>query len=437
MRGIRWVVLAIIIFASFVAYVLRTNLSIVGETMMQDLGMNELQLGMVFSAFAAGYALFQFPGGIIGDRWGPRFTITAIATAWALLTVVTAFIPGSDVLSVGAIVLTLVVVRFLVGVVHAPFFPVTIGGTIASWFPVRQWGLPNGLSSTGLTLGAAATAPLVVWLMETWGWRGALLITAPAGLIVAAVYRWYVTDDPGEHPHIGDEELSLIRSDRPPADAGDARGAWKLALKNRNVLLLTLSYFCMNYVFYLFFNWFFFYLVDVKAFSAADAGFLTAALWVLGAVGATAGGFTCDILVRRLGIRNGPRALTVTGLVLSAIFLYVGAVSENVTVAVTALCICFGCNQLTEAPIWVATMAVSGKHAQVATGVLNTGGNLTGIVGGMLVPATALQFGWPVAIVTGSLFAVVGALLWLFIRADEPMIESSDPAGSSSKPPPP
>jgi len=72
MRGNRWVVLAIITLASFIAYVLRTNLSIVSETMMHDLEMNEYQLGMVFSAFAAGYAIFQFPGGVFGDRFGPR-----------------------------------------------------------------------------------------------------------------------------------------------------------------------------------------------------------------------------------------------------------------------------------------------------------------------------------------------------------------------------
>ena len=421
LRGIRWIVLSIIVFASFIAYVLRTNLNIVSETMMHDLGMNEVQLGMVFSAFAAGYAIFQFPGGIFGDRFGSRFTITAIAIAWALLALATAVIPGTDVLSVGAIVAALIVIRFLVGAVHAPFFPVTIGGTIASWFPVRQWGLPNGLTSTGSTLGAAATAPIVVWLMEAYGWRGALLITAPTAFVVAAVFHWYVTDDPKDHPRIGAAELSLIKSDRPAAEEGPETGAWKLALKNKNVLLITISYFCMNYVFYLFFNWFFFYLVDVRGFSAADAGILTAALWILGAVGATAGGFVCDLLVRRLGIRLGPRYLTMTALILSAVFLYVGAVSGNIVVAVVALCICFACNQLTEAPFWVATMAVSGRHAQVATGVLNTGGNITGIVGGMLVPVTANLLGWPAAIITGSLFAIIGALLWIFIRADEPM----------------
>ena len=388
---------------------------------MHDLGMNEYELGMVFSAFAAGYAIFQFPGGIFGDRFGPRFTITAMAIAWALLTVVTALIPGTDVWSTGTIVMALIVTRFLVGVTHAPFFPVTIGGTIASWFPVKQWGLPNGLSSTGLTLGAAATAPIVVWLMADYGWRGALLITAPTALIVAVLFHWYVTDDPKDHPRMSAAELALIKSDQPPAGGGAEKGAWKLALKNKNVLLITISYFCSSYVFYLFFNWFFYYLVDVKGFSAADAGMLTAALWILGAIGATAGGFICDIMVRRLGIRLGPRYMTMTALILSATFLYFGATSDSVVITVTMLCICFGFNQLTEAPFWVATMAVSGRHAAITTGVLNTGGNLPGIVGGMMVPVTANLLGWPAAMVTGSVFMIIGALLWIFVRADEPM----------------
>jgi ACS family glucarate transporter-like MFS transporter len=177
----------------------------------------------------------------------------------------------------------------------------------------------------------------------------------------------------------------------------------------------------MNYVFYLFFSWFFFYLVDIKGFSAADAGMLTAALWILGAVGATAGGFICDFLVRRLGMRLGPRYLTMTALILSAVFLYAGAASDNVVITVVLLCICFSCNQLTEAPFWVATMAVSGRHAPVATGILNTGGNLPGIVGGMLVPVIANLLGWEAAIMTGSVFAIIGAVLWIFIRADKPM----------------
>jgi ACS family glucarate transporter-like MFS transporter len=424
MKGYRWVVLAVIILASFVAYTLRTNVNIVGETMMRDLGMTEYQLGLVFSAFAAGYALFQFPGGLIGDRFGPRKTITAIAIAWTLLTVITALVPGSGVWAVGYTVGALIFTRFLVGVANGPFFPVTIGGTIERWFPVSQWGLPNGLSSAGLTLGSAATAPLVVWLMQTYGWRNALLIVAPTGLVAALAYWLLVTDDPADHPKITEEELSFIRSDRPPAEGDIEKGAWKLALKDRNVLLIALSYFCMNYVFYLFFSWFFYYLVSVREFSASDAGMFVSAQWILGAVGATVGGFGCDMLVRKLGIRRGTRYQTMMALILSGVFLYIGATSTNVMITVITLCFSFGFTQLTEAPMWVATMGVAGKHSQVATGVLNTGGNIPGVIGGLMVPFIAAWLGWSAAIISGSLFAVTGALLWLFIRADEPMAET-------------
>jgi ACS family glucarate transporter-like MFS transporter len=149
----------------------------------------------------------------------------------------------------------------------------------------------------------------------------------------------------------------------------------------------------------------------------------TAAQWMLGAVGATAGGFGCDMLVRRLGICRGTRYQTMAGLILAGVFLYIGAMSGNVIVTVVMLCCSFGFTQITEAPMWVATMGVAGRHSQIATGVLNTGGNIPGIIGGFMVPAIAGLFGWPAAIASGSVFAFVGAILWLFIRADEPMVE--------------
>lgn len=427
MKGYRWVVLGVIILASFVAYILRTNVSIVGEAMMTDLGMNEYQLGLVFAAFAAGYAIFQFPGGLMGDRFGPRRTIAAIAIAWTVLTVATALIPGSEVWPVGYTIGALVLARFLIGAANGPFFPATIGGTVERWFPASQWGLPNGLTSAGLTLGAAITAPLVAWLMAGFGWRSALLIVAPAGLVAALAYWSLVTDDPAEHPQMTPAELDFIRSERPPAEADIEQGAWKLVLKDKNVLLIALSYFCMNYVFYLFFSWFFYYLTNVREFSASDAGMFTAAQWILGAVGAIVGGFACDLLVRHVGIRRGTRLQTMVALILSGVFLYIGATSGNVMLTVVALCCSFGFTQLTEAPMWVATMGVAGKHAQIATGVLNTGGNIPGAIGGLMVPFIAGWLGWDAAIISGSLFAFAGALLWLVIRADEPMAETFSP----------
>jgi hypothetical protein len=86
-------------------------------------------------------------------------------------------------------------------------------------------------------------------------------------------------------------------------------------------------------------------------------------------------------------------------------------------VVLLALCLAF--QQLTEGPFWAATVAVSGKHASTGCGILNTGGNIVGGVGALLVPLTAERLGWIPALATASAFAVVGAVLWLLIRPDD------------------
>jgi ACS family glucarate transporter-like MFS transporter len=416
------VILALLFVVSFVAYMLRTNMSIAGESIMADLGLSKIQLGMVLSAFAWGYAIFQFPGGVIGDIVGCRRALTVIAVLWGLLTLCTGLVPGTTLVSTTSILVTLIGLRFLIGVVQAPLFPVSCGGTIGSWFPVSGWAFPNGLTSTGLTLGAAATAPLVAWLMETLGWRESFLLTAPLAFLVAAVWWWYARDDPAAHPRVSRQELDLISSDRPsPEPADQDRAAWLRVVKNRDILLLTASYFCMNYVFYIFFNWFFIYLVDVRKLEILEGGFFAAAPWLVGAVFASLGGLWCDRLCRRVGLRWGCRVPGIVGLGLAAGLLLLGATAKSPYLAVVLLSLSFGSTQLTEGAYWAAAISVSGRHASAATGVMNTGGNAVGGIGALLVPITAEAFGWVPALATGSLFAMIGVGLWLLVRAERPM----------------
>jgi ACS family glucarate transporter-like MFS transporter len=420
---VRWVILALLFMASFVAYVLRTNMSIAGESIMTDLGLSRIQFGVVLSAFAWGYAIFQFPGGIFGDLVGCRRALTVIAVLWGGLTLVTGLVPGMTLASTAFILTTLVVLRFLVGVVQAPLFPVTCGGTIGNWFPVSGWAFPNGLTSTGLTLGAAATAPLIAWLMETLGWRWSFIVTAPLAFLIAGFWWWYARDNPADHPRVSKKELDLINANRPwPKPAIKDKTAWKRVLKNRDILLLTASYFCMNYVFYIFFNWFFIYLVDVREFAIMEGGYFAAAPWIVGAIAASIGGLWCDRLCKRIGFRWGCRIPGIVGLSLVAGLLFLGAKAENPYLAVVFLSLSFGCTQLTEGAYWAAAISVSGKHASAAAGVMNTGGNVVGGIGALLVPITAEAFGWVPALATGSVFAMIGVVLWLFVRAEKPMV---------------
>ncbi|TFH41337.1 MAG: MFS transporter [Lysobacterales bacterium] len=251
---VRWRILAILIFISFVSYMLRGNLSIAAPTMIVDLQLTEIQWGWVMSAFPLGYALFQFPGGLFGDHVGPRKALTLIAVAWAVLIVITSLVPGPGAASVSLILGSLILVQFLVGVAHAPIFPV-LAVSIQRWFPPGNWALPNGLSSGGLTMGLAATASLLPWLMSQVGWRTSFIILAPFGLTAASLWWWYARDNPGQHKATNDAEVALISSGRAEENSAPAKQpAWLRILKNRDALLVTLSYSCMNFVFYVVFT---------------------------------------------------------------------------------------------------------------------------------------------------------------------------------------
>lgn len=424
---VRLRILAILIAMSFIAYVLRTNLSFAAPEMMADLGLSEIQWGWVMAAFTAGYTIFQFPGGLLGDRRGPRRVLTALVILWVLLTAVTSLVPSGETSSVALILGSLMLVRFLVGMTHAPVFPV-INTSVVRWFPPGRWALPQGLSSTGLTLGGAAGAIAVPLLVAELGWRPAFLIIAPLGLLIAWLWWWYARDNPRDHPGINEAEAELIEAGRGPLAMGAPAGAaepgppmWLRILRNRDVLLLTLSYAAMNYVFYIVFNWFFYYLVEVRHFSATDAGFVTSAQWIAGAAGATLGGWLCDRMCRKIGLRWGCRWPIILGMGMSVLLLLVGAFHPSAWIAVTAMVLLFFFNQINEGPYWAASIAVGGRHAGAAGGVMNTGANGMGVVNSLLVPWLALGFGWTVAIASAAVFALVGIALMLLVRADCPV----------------
>jgi len=416
--NVRWVILTLISVASFISYVIRSNLSIVGPSVMAEFGFTEIQFGRILAAFTFGYAAFQFPGGVLGDVLGSRKAITLIAVLWGVLTILNGMIPAPPMVSVTAVLMIFIMLRFITGASHAPIFPVT-GGIIANWFPVSGWGLPNGLTSTALTLGAAAAAPLMVWLMQVAGWRGSFFLTAPLAFLIAIVWWWYARDYPDQHRGVNSAELELIQANRIDVHTVHEQGAWKQVLKDRNMLLLTFSYFCSNYIFYLVFNWIFIYLVEIRKVGQHEAGYLTAAQWIAAAIGATLGGFLCDYFAKKIGPRWGYRVIPIPSLILTAVFLLIGAISLNPYVSVGFFCLSFGCQQLTEGSFWAAIASIAGRHTSVAGGLLNTGGNTIGGVGALLVPVLAKYFGWTVAISSGVLFAIVAALLWFLIKADE------------------
>jgi ACS family glucarate transporter-like MFS transporter len=412
---VRFRILAILFLLSFVNYLLRNNLSVALPSIQAEFKFSAEDLGWILAGFNFAYTIFQIPGGVFGERLGPRRCLAFLCAAWGALTALTGFVPSVMVSSATGAMLGLMAVRFLMGATNAPFYPVC-AATFANWFPVANWAFPNAVLSSGLTLGQAAIGPVVTLLIISYGWRVSFYALAPVGLIAAAWWWWYGRDTPAQHRAVSAAELALISAGRPPAQSSEeVHAAWLKVLLNRNVLLIAGSYFCMNYVFYFFSQWMFTYLVQARGFTLLQSGFLYALPFIVGAVLATVGGLTCDFLCLRIGPRWGCRLPGVVGMVMVAILLLAGIEAANPYVAVGLLSLCFGFTQFTEGAYWQASTFAAGPHTATATGVLNTGGNLPGFLA-PLIGLMVDRLGWFPTFAVGSLFALAGAGLWLLVR---------------------
>src|SRR5688572_150690 len=357
----------------------------------------------------------MIPGGVFGERYGPRLALGSVTVTWGLLTALTGFAPSLLAASATGAFVSLVAVRLLVGATNAPIFPITTG-LIEGWFPPGRWALPNSVTSSGLALGQAALGPIVTALIVAYGWREAFYILAPTGVIAGLWWYWYARDKPAQHPAISREEVAFIdagRAARPPPQPPN----WRAALVNRDVLILAASYFCLNYVFYTFSQWLFTYLVESRGLSMLESGWLYVLPFATGAVLTAVGGWVCDLLCRRLGGLRGCRITAMTGLVLVAVFLVTGVRATDPYIAVALLSLCFGFTLFADTCYWAATTYASGEHTASASGMLNVVGTMPGLLSplfGFMID----KAGWVPTIASGSVFALVGAGLWLLVRLE-------------------
>ena len=196
---------------------------------------------------------------------------------------------------------------------------------------------------------------------------------------------------------------------------------WLAMLRNRSLLLLSLSYFFIGYVLYVFVFWLFTYLVDVRGFSIIRSGIFSSLPFIVAFVLSPLGGAACDRLTRRFGARQGRRLTAMAGILAAATGLAVGMRAGNPYLAVAALSLAFGFQMFAESAYWSATMDIAGPATGAATGLINSVNNLGGVVSTALTPILFARFGWDAAFLSCIAVSVIAALLWLGVEADRPL----------------
>ncbi len=402
-RGAPTNVLMLLSTMSFLLYVDRVNLSTAAGPMMHDLGIGNTQLGIVFAAFAYSYAMFQVLGGWFSDRVGARLTLLLCGGLWVLTTIGTGLVQ-----SFGA----LLALRFVLGISEGATLPAA-ARALTSWTPKERRGFAQGITHSCSRLGNAITPPLVAFLMIAYSWRFSFVVLGAVTAIWVAAWAFYFRDDPREHRGTTAEEIALLPL--VPASVGSVPVPWGLIL--RRIAPTMLVYFCYGWTGWLFFTWlptFFLhgYHLDIK-----NTAIFSSAVFFSGVVGDALGGILSDAILRRTGNVEAARRNVICVSFLGAlVFLLPVLVTHDLTIVTCSLSMAFFMLELTIGPIWAVPMDVAPAHAGLASGLVNAGSAVAGIISpllfGLIVDATG---NWTLPFVGSVVLLLVGtaATFWM------------------------
>lgn len=427
---VRWFLIFWLFVLSAVSYLDRVNISIAGGSIVDAYHLTDVQLGKVFSALVAGYALFQTVGGYLADRFGARRVLTAGVVWWGIFTALTALVPP-DIS--GALIL-FVAVRFLLGAGEAVIYPAA-NQFIARWIPVRERGIANGWIFAGVGAGAGLTPPLITYFMMHHGWRSSFWVCAVIGFVAGAVWFFAARDNPAQHPQVSAAELNTIQSGLSVADGTpnaakqpDALVPWSRVIRSRAVWAVTISYFCYGYVAWIFFSWFYRYLAKVRGLDLKSSAVYSMLPFLAMLVCCLVGGVINDRLTKRLGARVGRCWLAAFAMAVAGAFIALGAEAHGVRLASIVLAGGAGALYLSQSSFWSVTADIAGASAGSVSGFMNMGGQIGGALTGSLTPWIAVQYGWTASFLVAAGLCVLGGLAWLLVDPVKTLV----PAGPAA-----
>lgn len=410
--NIRHQVLAWICSLSVITYLDRVCISASAPDITRDLGLTPVQMGLAFSAFAIAYALFEVPGGWMGDRIGPRKVITRIVVWWSVFTVFTGFVNR---------LWSLIAVRFLFGAGEAGMYPNSTK-VFSRWSPASERGTTSGLMWTYGRAGGAVSPLLVVWMLGYMGWRHTFWVFGIVGLVWAVFFWSWFRDHPEQKAGVNEAELKIIRAGHISRDEIDhVKVPWGRLLRSGNMWAICWMYFCLAYGWYFYITWLPTYLQS-RGVSMSYGGMPLA----FGAVGCVMGGYLTDYIVKRTGNLRNRRYIGFSGFLVGSICMLASAAIQDPVTAVLTISMASFFGDITMASCWAVCMDVGHEYAGTVSGMMNMTGNLAGFV---FPTATAFlyeAFGWGVPIAVSSVIFFFGALLWLKIDPTKSVIREPE-----------
>jgi sugar phosphate permease len=392
-----------------ITYMDRVNIASAVPVIQKDLGLSMVTVGWILSSFRWGYALFQIPGGWLGDRIGPRRALALIVTWWSVFTSATALAWSAK---------SMAVFRFLFGVGEAGAFPIATR-SLSRWMLPAERGFAQGVTHAGSRLGAAITPSIVVMVMVVYGWRVPFFVFGAIGIVWAAFWFWYYRDTPAEHASVNAAERRLIEESLGGMRSARTRSVpWGRIFRSATLWTLSLMYFCYAYCISVYLDWFPKYLNDRRGFDLKQMGFYASLPLLAGTAGDLLGGWLSDRWASRRGnLRAARRGVAIAGFLLAAASILPATFTANSAASVWYTCVAVFGLEITVGVSWAIPLDIGGDYAGSVSSVMNTCGNIGGAISPTLLAYLVRSYGWNVPFVVASALCVGAALLFSRIDA--------------------
>jgi MFS transporter, ACS family, glucarate transporter len=398
---------------SVIVFVDRTCMSQAKVSIAGDLGLTSVQMGYVFAAFTTAYALFEIPGGWLGDLIGPRRVLTRVVLFWSFFTAATGRAWN---------LASLLVTQFLFGAGEAGAIP-NLAKTFTRWLPVRERNRAVGIMWLCSRWGGAVTPILVVGIISLVGWRWAFAVLAVPGVIWALVFTWWFRDQPRDHPGVNAAELALIREGQPPAVARP-HVPWARILRSGTVWLLFIQYFCFGYGWYFYITWLPSYLKEARGLTLQRGALLSGLPLFLGGFACILSGWLAGWLVRRgFALARVRKGLAIVGYGGAAALLLLSPRVDDPLWAMLAMGMASFSLDLALPVCWRTAMDVGGEYAGTISGTMNMAGQIGGAVGPVVVGYILqyLDHNWTLTFALSAAINILGALCWIWIDPVTPI----------------
>jgi ACS family hexuronate transporter-like MFS transporter len=385
----RWTVCALLFFATTINYIDRQVLGILAPVLQKDIGWSEIDYGSIVTAFTAAYALGLLLVGRFIDKVGTKIGFSVSIVVWSIAAMGHAMV--KSVFGFG-------VARFSLGLGESGNFPAAIKAT-AEWFPKKERALATGLFNSGANIGAVVVPLVVPWIVVTWGWREAFILTGLLGFIWLVLWMW-LYEIPEKHKKVTREELAYIRSDA--GESESEKVPWLRLLKYRQTWSFIVGKFLTDPVWWFYLYWLPKFLNERYNLDLAHLGLPLIVIYTMTSIGSIGGGWLSGAFIKKgWSINKGRKTVMLICALLILPIVFASTVSEWWAVMLIGLAT--AAHQGWSANLFTT---VSDMFPRKAVGSVVGLGGMAGSIGGMFI-ATA----------TGLILQFTGSYLILFIIA--------------------